>query len=241
LRADPNVYITDQYWDLSESRRDRRVVDDPMPTLREREERLAEYHVMREDATPSERDVLASLADGGKLDVDEVSESADVSERTVYRAAETFETIVDVSDRVVQLGDEVVRDKVSQLVSSLSNATEWVEDSLETIRERRGTYIDDDSAFARWMRTYGVNLDRSGAGQDELAIHVGHFDLVEIRKVLREGLRAARVTGHNLHDLLLDSAVSYYDTDGHRRRDEIPFAIQGNSIAIKGALLEQIG
>lgn len=240
IRADPHTYVADAYWTPTESERDIRLIEDPMPTMRERERRLAEYHVLQADVTPNQRDVLAVATDGGPKEIDEVANKAGVSERTVRRAADAFGAVLEVDQATVSAADGVIRDKVDQLLATMEDTAGWVQESIENTLSKRDHTIGEDSALAKWMRTYGVNLTDRGS-ETHISINVGHYNLVEIRKLLREGLRAARDTGHNVHDVLLDAAVSYYDEHGDRVHDEAAFAIQGNGIAIRGALLETIG
>lgn|GEM_PF-1684203 len=240
IRADPHTYVADAYWTPTESERDVQLLEDPMPTMREREERLAEYHVLQADATPDQKEVLAVATDGGPESIDDIAAKAGVSERTVRRAAEAFGSILEIDQGVVSAADGVMREKINQLLATIEDAASWASESIGKLLEDRDHQIGADSAFAKWMRTYGVNMTRRGSDV-EISINVGHYDLVEIRKLLREGLRAARDTGHNIHDLLLGAAVEYYNADGDRVRDEAAFAIQGNGISIRGALLETIG
>ena len=240
IRADPQVYVADAYWTPAESERDIRLVEDPMPTMRERERRLAEHHVFSADATPDQRAVMDVATDGGPQSIDDVAAAAGVSERTVRRAAETFGTVLEVVDGEVAAADGVIREKVDQLLATLGDAADWAQQSIEDVLADREQTIDEDSAFAKWMRTYGVNLVEEGS-DTEIAVHVGHYTKAEIQAVLREGLEAARHTGHNIHDILLRAGVSWYDQAGDRRRAERAFAIQGNGISVLGNILARIG
>jgi len=239
VRAEENVYVADEYWDVQESPRDRKVRQSPLEAVRDRERSLADYHVHRADATPAQRAVLKAVTDGGEArDVDAIADDAGVSERTVYRAAETFGEVLQAVDGTLRMTDGVVREKVNDLLEQLESTAEWIEGSLDRLVDGEDR-IAEDSPFAKWLRTYGIEFD---AREGNLHVHAGQYDMVEIRKLLRAGLSAARQTGPHVFDDVFACSASWHDADGDRRTAVNPFALQGqSSIAVLGAHIARLG
>lgn len=236
--ADDNVYISDAYWDVEESDRDLDVYPDPMHELREVEEGLALHHFAADDVSAGERSVVRALADGGPMHYERLADETDTSSSTVYRAAETFDDVLQKADGVIDFADEFMREKFEDLFGMLADAAEWVDNGLEAVQEGEDL-LAADSAFAKWARRYGASVagDRDGL---EITLNAGSYSRYEIQQILRSGYVAARQTGHQISDQFLDATV----TVKHREKGVIQRTagvIRGNKIAIWGAPVEDIG
>jgi len=239
VRAEDDVYESDAYWDVTESVRDRKVRQSPLEAARDQEQDLAAYHVHRADATPAQRAVLEVVTDGGEdQPVDAIADDAGVSERTVYRAVEAFGDILETIDGRVQVVDHVIREKIEQLLAGLEDTMDWISGSLDRLTDGADR-IAADSPFAKWLRTYGVEFDTMN---NELHVHAGAYDIVEIRKLLRSGLAAARQTGPHVFEDVIACSATWTGTDGDEREAINPFAVQGQtSIAVLGAHIARLG
>jgi len=239
VRADESVYEADAYWDVTESVRDRHIRQSPLGAARDQEQDLAEYHVLRADATPAQRAVLKAVTDGGENQpVETVAENAGFSERTVYRAVDAFGDIMETVNGRLQMVDGVIREKASDLLGGLEDTLEWLDDSLDRLADGEDR-LAEDSPFAKWLRTYGVEFDTTN---HELHVHAGAYDTVEIRKLLRAGLSAARQTGPHIFDEVFRCSATWMCKDGDRREAVNPFALQGqSSIAVLGAHIARLG
>jgi len=232
LRADGDTYVSDQYWPATERRRDLKIHADKPDELRETEEQLTTYHLASDEASSSERAVLHSLADGGRpMDRHELAENSGTSTSTVQRAYETFGPVIARIERgVYDIADDVVRDKVTELLDGLEDLTEWVENGIDAIVNGRGE-ISEDSALATWARNHRARIRDNYDGLEvELA---GDRDLVEVRRVLRAGLEAARATGSKAARDFADAQITF-KIDGDRRTQKA-FSRIGSGLKILGA------
>ncbi len=233
-RANPEHYVSDEYWDVVEDERDVALHESPFDVLEEIEGDIATQHFNREDATDGERDVLRAFADGGMLTYDEAAERSDTSTSTVSRAVQRFESVLSKMDGKVGLEDDVVRQKVQQLFSSVERAVKYVDRSLNDVVGEMDVLKTEDTPFARWMRKYGVTSDETRDGL-ELEINAGEFSKYDVQKILRQGLDAARSTGSHVVDALLASEVTWYSVEEGRRSEISPFTFAGGVVRILGA------
>ncbi len=232
LRADPDTYVADEYWSLQETARDLEIHSDRTDDLRQAEEEMATYQLASDDATPAQRAVLRALADGGRaMDRDELAEDSDTSTSTVQRAFETFGSLIErVEQGTYALADEVIADKVDELMSGLEDVAEWVEDGIDALVESKHE-IANDSALANWARNHRARVQGTYDGLEiDLA---GTRNIVEIRRVLRAGLEAARRTGSKTAAEFVDADITF-TVDGDRRTQKA-FSRIGSGLKILGA------
>jgi len=232
LHADTDTYVEDQYWTPEESQRGIEVHADKTEELREAEEELATYQLASDDVTPAQRAVLATLADGGRpMDREELADSSETSTSTVQRAYETFGSVITRIERgVYDLADDVIRDKVAELLDGLEDVAEWVEEGIDALASGHGQ-ITEDSPLANWARNHRARIQEQ---YDGLEIEVaGDRDLVELRRVLRAGLEAARATGSKAARDFADAQITF-KIDGDRRTQKA-FSRIGSGLKILGA------
>ena len=232
LRADPDTYVADEYFELEETARDLEIHTDRTDELRQAEEEMATLQLASDDATPAQRAVLRALADGGRaMDRDELADSSDTSTSTVQRAFQTFGSLIQrVESGTYALADEIVAEKVDELMSGLEDVAEWVENGIEALVESKHE-IAKDSALATWARNHRARVQGTRHGLEiDLA---GTRDLVEIRRVLRAGLEAARRTGSQTAAEFVDAEITYrLDGERHTRK---AFSRVGGGLKILGA------
>ncbi|RQG89350.1 DUF7845 domain-containing protein [Natrarchaeobius chitinivorans] len=237
LRADPTVYVADEYWDVEESERDVAVHSDPTEELKEAEEDLTRAQLAREDLTPTDRAVIKALADGGQQHYEQIVEKTDTSSSSVYRSIDKFGTLVEKVGRgTYDLADDVVREKIEDVFHALEDVTEWVERGIEAVVEGSGE-IADDSALAKWARRHGAILD---GHHDNLEVELtGSFaSKYEIRKLLRFGLQAAQETGAKTRARFVDGSFTFR-LNGERRPHQEPFHHVGDRLFCLGARTER--
>ncbi|MCU4926908.1 hypothetical protein OB905_13115 [Halobacteria archaeon AArc-dxtr1] len=234
LRADPTVYVPDEYWDVTESERDIPVHADPTEELREAEEDLTRAQLARDDTTSTDRAVIRALADGGQMHYQQIVDEADASSSSVYRAVDKFGTLIDKVGRgKYDLADDVVRSKVEDVFEALEDVTEWVEDGIEAIVDANDE-IAGDSPLAQWARRHGVHLSER---YDEIDAELtGSYSEYELRRVLRAGLKAARDTGANVAARFISGDFTY-QVGSERREDQHPFTTAGGSVLVLGRSL----
>ncbi|WP_435551983.1 helix-turn-helix transcriptional regulator [Natrinema sp. CGMCC1.2065] len=234
LHADPDVYVSDAYWDAEETERDVPIHSDPTEELRETEEDLTRAQLAREELTPVDRAVVQALADGGQMHYEEIVDETETSSSSVYRAISKWGGLVEKVGRgTYDLADEVVRNKIEDVFAALEDVTEWVEDGIDAIVDGSDE-IAEDSPIAKWARRHGAVLDEH---YEEFDIELtGHYSKRELRHVLRSGLEAARNTGSSVAARFIDSSFTYR-LDGERRPGQQPFTTSGGAVLILGTTM----
>lgn len=239
VRANPDHYVADEYFEVVETQRDISLYEDPLETVEEIEGDLATKQFHREDVTDAERDVLKVLADGGRHDHEDLAEQSGTSTSTVYRALDKFANVVcRVTRGEYELADEVVTEKFQRLFRTVENAADMVDRSMSEVIANLDAIEEADNPFARWLQTYGITAE----DRERFAIEVqsGEFDKYQIQKMLRRGLEAARETGSTLAANFLDAEVTWYNSETGRRTDE-PFTIVGPAVRVFGNPLATVG
>jgi len=230
LTPDEDIYVADEYFaveGLNEAI-DVTLHPDPMPVLEEHKRDLAEHHIVGSDLTETQKKVLKVAVDGGQQHHEEVAEAAGASSSTVYRLAEKLGDILRLENGLLQVADDVVRERCRDLLQVIERSADWVSRSIGQIRrEADDVDLTEDSPLAKWMRTYGVSIDRGGYGRETwtVDIQVGRYRLDEIRRVLRAGYHAARATGAVVSDYFLEATFLWTDQDGSAQRREKAFTI----------------
>lgn len=214
VRADEDVYTSDQYFEVHEEPRDIDFVENPLDELAEREEDDVVRHLSV--GSEGERAVVRALLEGSDgRHWSDLADEANVSRSTVYRAAETFQDIVRKAGGCFSLEDTVVREKLQGALSVFRDTAEWVSGQLDDLI---GDDLDleDNTPLQRWARTHGISIDRSRDGIT-VTVQGRHVDWYTLWKLLKSGVDAARQTGlQTLREFLEHSTVVYTDEDGTR-------------------------
>jgi len=245
LAPGEDVYVTDEYFAVDSLDEDLDVTlhPDPMPALEEHKRDLAEHHIVGSDLTETQKKVLKVAVDGGQQHHEEVAEAADASSSTVYRLAEKLGDVLRLENGLLEVADEVVRDRCRDLLQVIERSADWVSRSIDQIRrEADDVDLAEDSPLAKWMRTYGVSIDRGGYGRETwtVDIQVGRYRLDEIRRVLRAGYHAARATGAVVSDYFLESTFLWSDQEGEAQRREKAFTITPPQLRALGMPISDI-
>lgn len=233
LTNEGDTYVADQYWSADASARNIEIHADRTDELRQAEEDMTVYQLARDDVTSSERAVLRALADGGRpMDRHELADESDTSTSTVQRAFDSFGSLIERIERgTYALADEIVADKIDELMSGLEDVTEWVEQGISSLVEKDNE-IAEDSALATWARNHRALLRETYDGL-EVELY-GTRSKLEIQRVLRAGLEAARRTGSKTAAEFVDSKVSF-SLPGEERRTQRVFSRVGSGLKILGA------
>lgn len=214
LRADERVYVSDEYWDVTETERDLDLHQSPIEDVVERE-RLAVHHMTSGELTRSERQVLEVVADsGGDLHHSEIADRSETSSSTVYRTAAKLDGVLRKAHGKIGFEDDVIREKFDQLLDRVDDVIEWVENGVESLAADDGL-LAEDSALARWARCYGAEVMESYGG-DEIELHGGEFDDYQVRKILRNGYDAARAAGARTAERFIEASFAWYSPDRGR-------------------------
>ncbi|WP_255149792.1 hypothetical protein [Halorarius halobius] len=234
---DDGVFVDDDHFDqailTNQDDADRlQLVGCPIDQVVEHERSVATRELLANPPTEAESDVLRAASDGGRYDgLDDLADAADRSTSTVSRTLRKFERLFERVDGV-SVADSIVRDRLNELFATLDSAVDRVERGLSHLATAN-QQVDDDSAFGKWARRYGVDLvdDRDGL---ELRLAAGNFSLYELHVVLRSGYQAAKDTIGIDELRFLDAGITYHDADGDRDSLDRIAVWHGSSLKLRG-------
>lgn len=168
-------FVEDQYFTADVSRRQRRLLQDPTPELKQRQENLVMKHLIN-GLEDSDIDVLDSLvSDGGELSPQEISDETGWHIDTVYRAIDRIEDLVEHSYDELTLRSHFIAEQVHQAVQ---HAREHLTDAAETLaaslEQTVGMEIAND-ALLEWVDGWGVDVDDRRDAR--LALRFGRLEM----------------------------------------------------------------
>ena len=192
-RDDGFTYINDRYHENENVARDRQVVTDPTPDIRDEQEARVIRHLR--GLNDSDVQVLDELVNsGGAKTATELEEKGEYSLSTVYRVLERMDSLVRHEKGEIRIASEFMARRLNDAVQAaqdqvrdaLELSAEVIEETTEDL-ERRG------GALREWLKTYGVELEDDPKKRAEMKVERKRGR--DIKEVLREGLRAWERTG----------------------------------------------
>lgn len=184
-RSDGSVFVSDAYFDVVESERPRRLIDDPTPDIKRKQETVVvDGLTANPDLNESDRDVLVAMTDGGTTTTDGLAGKTGYSKRTVYRVIERLEDILRSRAGFVEFTSEYLADTVRSTLA----------DAKDAIKRDEASGSDP---WQRWVNAHGVEVDNVEDGQ--LILRFGRLDMDSsgIRELMQNGLMAWRNSGRN--------------------------------------------
>jgi len=206
-RDDGFTYIDDRYHENENVARDRQVVSDPTPELRDEQEARVIQHLR--GMTDSDVQVLDKLvSDGGTATATELEDETDYSLATVYRALNRMDSLVSHEKGEIRVASEYMARRLNDAVQA---AQDRVRDALElgaeVVEETAADLERRGGALREWMTTYGVELEDDPEKRAE--IKVEHQNGRDIKEILREGLNAWKYAGRDAHRFLRAEVQRY--------------------------------
>lgn len=182
-RADGDVFVPDAYFGVMESTRSRRLIDDPTPAIKRKQETVVvDGLTANPDLNESDRDTLVAMTDGGTSTPDDLADETGYSKRTVYRVIDRLEDVLRTRGGRVEFVSEYLADTVR---STLSDAKDAIE---------RDGQSGESSAFQQWANAHGVEV--SDPDDARLQLRFGRVP-DDVKDVLRAGFRAWKQSGRN--------------------------------------------
>jgi len=211
-RSDSSVYVSDAYFDASESYSKIALRDNPLPQIRREQNALVVENVSANPSLEqSDVDVLEVMTDGGSQIDDEttageIASETDWSRRTVYRVLERLDGVLTSSNGSVRFASSYLRDSVGSLLGE-------VRDALE--RDEKVGESQSRSVFQEWCRTYGVEV----TDDDDafLQLRLGRLNDKSIEDILRDGYRAWRESGRVSRRFKMANVVYHKDGFTHHK------------------------
>jgi len=199
------TFVSDAYFEASESAQEVRLVENPLPEIKRKQEAtVVDGLTANPDLNESDRDVLDVLADGGTAtaSVEELSNDVEYSERTVYRVLSRLSELLSVDEGRVRFASEFIQQTVRTTLS----------DAKEAIESFGGSGRSETSPFAKWANAHGVEV--RDAVDVKLALRFGRVpSSADLSAILREGLRKWVASGRDAREFKIGKAQ--YRQDGY--------------------------
>ncbi|WP_224332869.1 hypothetical protein [Haloprofundus halobius] len=189
------AYTADEYFQAEEDTRDIEIIDSPLDDIEESEQDIAFENFSRGDATSAERMGVVALADGGDgVHVDELAERAGISPRSIRRMGDRYTEVLEIVNGLVSFNNDVVRERFEELLSTFTDATDWISRRARDLVDRAERGDLSESAVGRWARQHLGSVSSSADGQ---LVDLSGRPVTEpkLKRMLRRGFRAARADG----------------------------------------------
>lgn len=229
LDLNGETYIEDEYYTPELTDDTYEVYANPIPGLREEFVSTSQTELVRPDITETEWDVIEAIADGGQQHYHEVSNDADCSSSTVYRALRKL-NILESDNGNIRFLNDVVREEVRGVVDRFKSLKDRLETSIRDIVQSASplSNADDTSALERWMASHGV-LIRDESDGLHFEFKDRSYSQNEISAVLEEGLRAAIRSG--LETEMRNAFLTFQERGGPLRKRYRAFTRGGDYTA----------
>lgn len=227
VQPDPDVYVEDEYFAVDGTVPEWDLREDPTPWLEERDERLALDHVVGADLSEAEEDVLQVLATQGEGHYDQLAENAGRSRSTVYRLFNKLADTVVSDDGVFSFSSDYLQDEFQNLLGLIEDGVDYAKQSIAELQAEDG--VDDLGPLGRWARAHGasIDLDRRNDRFD-VSFEVGQLSRVDLERILRAGVEAARDTGVRTWRRFRDGRFDWVTVDGERKTNQKPINQRGS-------------
>ena len=203
-------FVDDRYHDHSDEDKNRQIIENPLPELREKQEAVV-IHKLRE-MNDSDVEVLQRLVeDGSTKTAKELEEETSYHLSTVYDALNRMDELVH-SDN----GDIVVASKymARRLNDAIQKAERCLKDALELsaeVVEKSADKLErQGGALREWLNAYAVDVKDDP--NERLEFDIGRENGREIKEILREGLRAWERAGRD-ESRFLTAEVKYWNDE----------------------------
>lgn len=222
-RPDPDLYVADDHFEPrqidDDLAADLEFVDDPIETAAEHERDVVTNELIDKTPTEKQKEILLTAADGGRFpNLDDLADAAGTSTSSASRCVRKFGRLFSRMEGL-QLADDVVRDRISELLAGLEERLDSIHEGLDRLSSGTRT-VDEDSALGQWAKRWGAQIrtDRLGTSREQLKIVISGGNLTEreLLEILRRGYDAADMTSGADPVRFASSLVAYYDRDGEK-------------------------
>lgn len=212
---DGQMYVADDYFEVTGSRRWRKILPDRLPRLESKQDDQIFATASQMNETDTEL-VDTLLTDGGETSPKELASSIGVHLDTVYRALKRLSPLVDHTYGEVQLGSKYIAQELTGYIDSVTDSIQsGLENAIDGLT-RAEAYGGDDDPWSRWLDRYGGKISRTdGSDPDDLDVGFQPTTLEEARQLLRKGAKQwAKVTGEELRRFAFQFSPKVILTDG---------------------------
>ncbi|AUV81218.1 AsnC family protein [Salinigranum rubrum] len=199
IRPDHQVFVADDYFEPSGSRRWRKILREQLPRIQDRQEEYVLGATM--NAAPTDAEILDQLlTDGGRVSPQDLMESIGCHIDTVYTALKRLSSIVEHNYGEVKLRSKYIAQEIVGRIESVRDglATDF-EGALGDL-VRAETYEGREDPFVEWLNDWGGRIQERADERDLLDVGFEFGSRRSAIEVLRSGaLKWAEASGKKLY------------------------------------------
>lgn len=178
------------------------------------------------DLSPAEEDVLEVLAQHGESSHQELADESGRSTSTVYRLFRKLADAVVSDDGVFSFASEYLQDEFQNLMGLVEDSVDYAKQSIAELQAQEG--VDDLGPLGRWARAHGARIDFDRRNDRfEIDFKVDQMSRLDLERIPRAGVEAARDTGVHTWKRFRDGRFSWVAQDGQRKTNQKPIKNRG--------------
>jgi hypothetical protein len=200
-RPDHQLYVADDHFKVTGSRRFRKLISNPLPHVVEQQDR--EWIAAMRNMNGTDTALVGELlTDGGHHTPAGLAEAIGVHIDTVYTSLKRLSGVVVHEYADVHLRSQYIAQQLLARIEGIKDSLAMdLEDSIDDL-VRAETYADREDPWSRWLSLYGVEVEESDeGGRDRLSVGFEAATRQRARNILRSGgLAWAEATGRTLRE-----------------------------------------
>jgi hypothetical protein len=181
------AFVADDYFSADTESRQRRIVEDPLPSIADQQENVVITH-LRDGLNDSDLDVLETLVtDGGDVSPSDVADDTEWHLDTIYAAVNRLEGMVEHEYDSLSLRSNRIAELVTERVRAAEEALIDAAETSARVLERADAIDRASDALVEWCERHGISISDRRDGQ--LAIRAGRVGSRDrLEEILRDGL-----------------------------------------------------
>lgn len=215
LRPDSGVFVSDDHFEVTGTRRFRKVISDKLPRIEAQQDR--HLHAVVGNVNDTDVELLDTLlTDGGEFTPAELADRIGRHVDTVRKALDRLGGLVEHTYGDVQLGSKYLAQEIVKKIGGMADAVKSDLSGAADDLVRARLHGDGDNPWSRWLDHYVERIDeRPGDAADELVLGYRPETKADAKRLLREGAgRWAQVAGEDMLDFAKEFVPSVETADG---------------------------
>ncbi|MFD1601042.1 Lrp/AsnC family transcriptional regulator [Halobellus rarus] len=220
VTPDHQLFVADDYFEVTGSRRFRKVIDDPLPRIEQEQDEEIRRFAVAGNLTETDVDLVDELlTDGGEISPAELAERIGCHISTAYKSLKRLGSLVYREYGHVELASKHIAKGV---VKRLGSARSALENTLEEAADkivRAETYGDESNPWSRWLDHYVDEIEENAGSADRDHLEFGWkpSDRRDAKRLIRAGAgKWAQVTGSDMGEFAREFEVSIELVEGDR-------------------------
>lgn len=204
VRPDHQVYVPDDHFEVTGSRRYRKLLHDQLPRIESMQEREVKKLAVAGNATQTDVNMLETLlTNGGQQSPSSLAEQIGCAVSTVYSSIQRLGKLVSHEYGNVQLASQYVG---QQIVKHIEAVKQTIDADLESavddlLRAEKFADSNQSDPWSLWLKNWVEDVRTNSDGPDELVLGYEPATRKDARELIRSGAgKWAQVTGQDWID-----------------------------------------